>query len=144
MAVYAAMIDRMDRGIGQVIDKIKELGKEENTIICFLSDNGGCGQHIDNTPDSAPGPVDTYSTVDAPWGNMSNTPFRKFKVFDHEGGISTPFIMSWPRFIKRHGSVTHRIGHVIDFLPTFIELAGVSYPETFKGKPILPINGKGS
>lgn len=99
MAVYAAMIDRMDQGIGKVLDKIKQLGKEDNTLVLFLSDNGGCGSHIDNTPDMMPGSADTHITVDPPWANASNTPFRRFKYFDHEGGISTPLIVSWPVLI---------------------------------------------
>ena len=137
MAVYAAMVERMDRGIGRVLDKLRELNQEENTLVLFLSDNGGCGEHIDNTPDREPGTVDTYTTVDAPWANASNTPFRKYKVFDHEGGIATPLIASWPRVINP-GTMTHQLGHVIDFLPTFAELAGASYP----GHPILPPDGR--
>ena len=89
MAVYAAMVDRMDQGIGIILEKIRELRQESNTLVLFLSDNGGCGENIDNTPDRVPGGVDTYTTVDAPWANASNTPFRKYKAFDHEGGIST-------------------------------------------------------
>ena len=141
MAVYAAMIDRMDRGIGKVLDKIKQLGKEDNTLVLFLSDNGGCGSRIDNTPDKMPGPVDTHTTVDPPWANASNTPFRRFKFFDHEGGISTPLIASWPRVIQNSG-ITHQIGHIIDFLPTFADLAGAEYPSHYAGHAILPTEGK--
>ena len=141
MAVYAAMIDRMDQGIGKLLDRIRALGKEENTLVLFLSDNGGCGQNIDNTPDKAPGGVDTYTTVHAPWANASNTPFRKYKVFDHEGGISTPLIACWPAVIAP-GTITHQVGHVMDFLPTFVELAGASYPTHYNGHGILPVEGK--
>ena len=141
MAVYAAMIDRMDQGIGQVLNTIRTLGKEENTLVIFLSDNGGCGEHIDNTPDRLPGGADTYATVDAPWANLSNAPFRKFKIFDHEGGISTPLIVSWPEAIRHQGSVIHEVGHVIDLLPTFAELAGVDLPSA-AGSQVLPCEGK--
>lgn len=141
MAVYAAMIDRMDQGIGKVLDKIRDLGKEDNTLVLFLSDNGGSGQHIDNTPDRDPGGVDTYTTVDAPWANASNTPFRKYKVFDHEGGISTPLIACWPGVIEP-GTITHQVGHVIDFLPTFAELGEADYPSHYNGHAILPTEGK--
>ena len=81
MAVYAAMVDRMDQGIGRVLDKIRELGEEENTLVLFLSDNGGCAEEIHHTPGVAPGPVDSYHTVGAAWANASNTPFRLFKIF---------------------------------------------------------------
>ena len=140
MAVYAAMVERMDRGIGRVLAKLGELNVEENTLVLFLSDNGGCGEHIDNTPDREPGSVDTYTTVDAPWANASNTPFRKYKVFDHEGGIATPLIASWPRVI-RPGTMTHQVGHVIDVLPTFAELADAAYPAQFRGRLIPPADG---
>ncbi len=141
MAVYAAMVDRMDQGIGKVLNKIGELGKEENTLVLFLSDNGGCGETLDNSPDRKPGSVDTYTTVDAPWANASNTPFRKYKVFDHEGGISTPLIAFWPNVIEA-GTITHQIGHVIDFLPTFAELGEGDYPSHYHGHNILPLEGK--
>ena len=127
MAVYAAMVDRMDQGIGELLNKIRELGKEENTLVLCLSDNGGCGENLENSPEREPGSVDTYTTVDAPWANASNTPFRKYKVFDHEGGISTPLIAYWPNVIES-GTITHQIGHVIDFLPTFAELGEADYP----------------
>ena len=140
MAVYAAMVDRMDRGIGRVLDKIRELGKERDTLVLFLSDNGGCGEHIDNTPDRMPGTVDTYATVDAPWANASNTPFRKYKVFDHEGGIATPLIAHWPAVIEP-GAISHEVGHVIDFLPTFAELAGAEYPDHYRGNRLGTADG---
>ena len=141
MAVYAAMVECMDRGIGKVLDKIRELGKEENTLLLFLSDNGGCSEHYDNTPDLMPGPVNTYTTVDAPWANASNAPFRKFKKYDHEGGIATPLIASWPEVISP-GSLTHQLGNVMDFLPTFAELAQADYPAHYNGHSILPADGK--
>lgn len=141
MAVYAAMVDRMDQGIGRILEKIRELGQEDNTLILFLSDNGGCGENIDNTPGKVPGGVDTYTTVDAPWANASNTPFRKYKAFDHEGGISTPLIACWPNVIEP-GTITHQMGHVIDFLPTFAELGEAEYPLHFNGHDILPLEGK--
>ena len=141
MAVYAAMVDRMDQGIGRILEKIRELRQESNTLVLFLSDNGGCGENIDNTPDRVPGGVDTYTTVDAPWANASNTPFRKYKAFDHEGGISTPLIACWPNMIEP-GSITHQVGHVIDFLPTFAELGEAEYPLHFNGHDILPMEGK--
>lgn len=142
MAVYAAMIDRMDQGIGRVLEKLRALGKEEDTLVLFLSDNGGCAEHIDRTPGVGPGPVNSYCTVDAPWANASNTPFRRFKVFDHEGGISTPLIACWPAVTDRNSGLCHDIGHVTDFMPTFVELAGAAYPSEFDGHPVLPMEGR--
>ncbi|MDI6827041.1 MAG: arylsulfatase [Armatimonadota bacterium] len=140
MAVYAGMIECMDRGIGRIIDKIKNLGKLEDTLIIFLSDNGGCAEHINRKPDIPPGPVNSYCTVDAPWANASNTPFRRFKVFHHEGGVSTPLIISWQRFIPG-GTICHEIAHVMDFMPTFVEVAGVEYPKEWNGNPVSPMEG---
>ena len=142
MAVYAAMVDRMDRGIGRVLERLNELGKEGNTLVLFLSDNGGCAQHINRTPEVPPGPVDSYHTVSAPWANASNTPFRLFKVFDHEGGISTPLIARWPEGIGGGGGITNEVGHIIDFMPTFAELAGASYPTEYDGREVLPMEGR--
>lgn len=141
MAVYAAMIDRMDQGIGRVLARLRELGKEDDTLVLFLSDNGGCAEHIERTPGVPPGPVNSYCTVDAPWANLSNTPFRRFKVFDHEGGISTPMIACWPNGAAA-GSMCHDVGHLIDFMPTFAELAGAEYPSEFDGHKVLPMEGR--
>ncbi|MDH7600750.1 MAG: arylsulfatase [Armatimonadota bacterium] len=142
MAVYAAMIDRMDQGIGRVLEKIRQLGKEDNTLVVFLSDNGGCAEHIDRTPNVPAGPVNSYKTVDAPWANASNTPFRRFKAFDHEGGIATPCVMYWPKGIQGRGRICRDVGHVMDLMPTFVELAGAKYPEEYKGHKILPMEGR--
>ncbi|MGQ9581044.1 MAG: arylsulfatase [Armatimonadota bacterium] len=141
MAVYAAMINRMDYNIGRLLNKLSELGKRENTLVIFISDNGGCAEHIDRTPDVPPGPVNSYKTVDAPWANASNTPFRRFKAFDHEGGIATPCIMCWPKVIKKKGSICSEVGHVIDFMPTFVELAGANYPKERNGARIAQMEG---
>ena len=142
MAVYAAMVDRMDQGIGKILDKIRELGKEDNTLVLFLSDNGGCAEEIHNTPDIPPGPVNSYQTVGAAWANASNTPFRLFKDFDHEGGIATPLIASWPAGIPNGGNIVNDVGHIMDFMPTFTELAGVDYPTSYKERKVLPVEGR--
>ena len=142
MAVYAAMIDRMDRNIGRIITKIRQLGKEDNTLVLFLSDNGGCAGQANYTPDIAPGPVESYRSVDGPWANVSNTPFRKFKVWDHEGGISTPLIAYWPTVIKSGGAITGQVGHIIDIMATFTDITGAEYPALFNGRKIPPLEGK--
>jgi len=142
MAVYAAMIDRMDENIGRVLAKLRELGCEDNTLVLFLSDNGACAEAIHTTPDVPPGPVESYHTVDAPWANVSNTPFRRFKMFLHEGGIATPLIAYWPKGIQRPGTITNQLGHVIDIMPTFCEIAGIEYPREFQGETIQPMEGR--
>ena len=142
MAVYAAMVDRVDQSVGRVMDKIHELGKENNTLVLFLSDNGGCTEEIHNTPHVPPGPVNSYQTVGAAWANASNTPFRLFKDFDHEGGISTPLIAHWPAAIQNGGCIVHDVGHIIDFMPTFAELAGIDYPTIYQERNVLPPEGQ--
>ncbi|MEM7231556.1 MAG: arylsulfatase [Planctomycetota bacterium] len=141
MAVYAAMIVRMDRNIGRVLKKIEELDETDNTVVLFLSDNGACAEAWHATPDVPPGPLESYRTVDLPWANASNTPFRKFKMGTHEGGIATPFIVRWPGRIAKEGAITPQIGHVMDLLPTFCEIAGVELPRTRNGSPITPSEG---
>ena len=148
MAVYAAMVERMDAAIGRVLTKIEELGRRDNTLVLFLSDNGACAEPIHNTPGVAPGPFDSYHTVDAGWANASNTPFRLFKVFDHEGGVATPLVASWPRMMAGGaddgiaGRIDHSVGHVLDLLPTFAELAGGEIPRERDGLRVLPHPGR--
>ncbi|NQT51932.1 arylsulfatase, partial [bacterium] len=142
MAVYAAMIDRMDQNIGRIVAKVKELGQEENTLVLFLADNGGCAESVNNPPTIAPGPVESYRTVELPWANASNTPFRKFKSWNHEGGVSTPLIACWPAVIKNKGGLTPQVGHIIDLMATCCDVAGAIYPTTFDGRAILPCEGK--
>lgn len=142
MAVYAAMIDRMDQNIGRVLDKLRELGCHDNTLVLFLSDNGACAEAVHSTPDIPPGPVESYRTVDAPWANASSTPFRRYKMFLHEGGICTPLIAYWPEVIQKPGAITAEIGHVIDIMPTLCEVAGASYPDEYAGEAIRPAEGR--
>ncbi len=141
MAVYAAMVDRMDQAIGRVLAKVKEIGKWQNTLILFLSDNGGCPETPDTTPDIPPGPVESYRALGPPWANASNTPYRKYKSTDYEGGNHTPFIAYWPGVIKP-GTVTDQVGHIIDIMPTFMEIAGAEYPERIGNRKLKPLAGK--
>ena len=164
MATYAAMIDRMDQGIGRILDKVREMGAEENTLVMFLSDNGGCAEFLaedtqrpepsqyaspnpDGTPikmgnivGQRPGPGDTFMSYDLPWSNASNSPFRLFKRWTHEGGISTPFIVNWPERIKEPG-IVHEPTHISDIAATCIEAAGAQYPTELNGNAITPIEG---
>ncbi len=142
MAVYAAMIDRMDQGIGRILAKVRELGVEDDTLVLFLADNGGCAENVNKTPRIPPGPVESYRTVDLAWANASNTPFRKFKSHDYEGGIATPLIARWPAVIRQAGALTGQTGHIIDIMATCLDVAGVAYPRSFGGRDILPLEGK--
>jgi arylsulfatase len=143
MAVYAAQIDRMDQNIGRVLRKVRELGQEENTLIMFLADNGGCAEEIDRgEKGAAAGTVQSYLSYGLPWANASNTPFRLYKHWVHEGGISTPFIARWPSVIKEQGKLTQQPGHLIDVMATCLDVAGADYPKTYNGKPITPLEGR--
>lgn len=146
MAVYAAQIDRMDQGIGKIIQTLETNGELDNTIILFLSDNGGCAEYqggnltVENLPVLGnENPAESYRTN---WANVSNTPFREYKSFVHQGGISTPLIVSWPDRIKTKAIVSKQVTHVIDLMPTLVEIAEANYPENFNGEPIFPLPGK--
>jgi arylsulfatase len=142
MAVYAAQIDRMDQGIGRILNKIHEIGREGNTLILFLADNGGCAEEINRgEPGALPGTPESFLSYGLPWANASNTPFRLFKHWVHEGGISTPLIASWPAVIGGP-RITPEVGHVIDIMATCIDVAGADYPKTFNGNEIIPLEGK--
>lgn len=145
MAIYAAMIDRMDAGIGQILDKVKELKKDKNTLVVFLSDNGGSADEVKKwdyvtQKNGVPGSVNSIDSYEAPWGNASNTPFRLFKKNTHEGGISSPFIAYYPGVIEA-GSRSDLPAHLIDLLPTLLELSGTEYPKTFKGNALTKLEG---
>ncbi|TKJ39624.1 MAG: sulfatase [Planctomycetes bacterium B3_Pla] len=142
MAVYAAMVDRMDQNIGRIVEKLKELKVDDNTLIMFLSDNGGCPYERNKTKDIPPGPAESYRTYDSSWANLSNTPFRLYKRFNHEGGNATPFIVHWPNVIKKRGAITHQVGHIIDVMATCLDVAGGQYPSQYKGYRITDLEGK--
>jgi arylsulfatase len=147
MAVYAAQIERMDHGIGKVLDKIKEIGAWDNTLVMFLADNGGCAEGgpvgFDNRKNGLPpGGVDSYMSYGLSWANASNTPFRRYKHWVHEGGIATPLIAHWPAVLTKGGSLTHQPGHIIDIMATCLEVAGIDYPRTNGGNQIVPLEGK--
>jgi arylsulfatase A-like enzyme len=147
MAVYAAQIERMDVGIGRVLKKIEALGQRDNTLVMFLADNGGCAEGgpvgFDNRKNGLPpGGVDSYMSYGLSWANASNTPFRRYKHWIHEGGIATPFIASWPDVIKNGGAITHEVGHIVDVMATCVDAAGAEYPKHHKGKAVTPLEGK--
>ena len=140
MAVYAAMIDRVDQNLGRLFSKVRELGKWDNTLIMFLTDNGACPEQPNTTPNIPPGPVESYRTVSVGWANASNTPYRKFKSTDYEGGIRTPFIAHWPGVIKP--GMTGQVGHIIDVSATFRDITGAKYPKEILGNRTKPPVGK--
>jgi arylsulfatase len=140
MAVYAAMIDRVDQNLGRLFAKVKELGEWDNTLIMFLTDNGACPEQPNTTPDIPPGPVESYRTVSVGWANASNTPYRKFKSTDYEGGIRTPFIAHWPGVIKP--GMTNQVCHIIDVSATFRDITGAKYPKEILGNKTKPPVGK--
>lgn len=142
MSVFAAQIDRMDHGVGRIVEKVRVRGIEKNTLILFLSDNGGCAENLDEGKPGAPiGTIDSSIGYGPPWANLSDTPFRRFKRMAHEGGIATPLIAYWPSVITRGGAITHEVGHVIDLLPTVLDAAGAEYPKFFQGRDIRPADG---
>jgi arylsulfatase len=177
MEVYAAQIDRMDQGIGKIIDALKETGRLDNTLILFLHDNGGCdenngrtagrpkkdanpqphaatdtqwmsrpyitrdGRPVRSGPKVMPGPDDTFIAYGRNWANVSNTPFREYKHYVHEGGISTPLIAHWPVGIARKGETEREPGHLIDIVATCVQLAGATFPKEFHGGPTVPLQG---
>lgn len=140
MAIHAAMIDFMDREIGRIIAQLEAMGAMDNTLIIFASDNG-CSSEImirDKGHDRAlpPGSEGTYLCLGPGFSSASNTPFRRHKVWVHEGGIATPFIVHWPKGIKDKGAIRHTVGHFIDFVPTVLEIAGIGKPEKWNGESI--------
>jgi arylsulfatase A-like enzyme len=141
MAVYAGMVDCMDQNIGRIINALKQEGIEDNTIVCFLSDNGACSVKFNRTPDAEIGTRNSNATY-GDWYNVSNTPYRKFKRLEHEGGIITPMVFSWPNGVKNKGSLVHTPAHINDFMPTFLEIAGVDYPSHYNGVEIDSLDGK--
>ena len=142
MAVYAAMVDRMDHNIVRLLKKLKELNAEDDTLVMFLSDNGGCPYERNKSKDVPPGPAESYRTYDSPWANVSNTPFRLYKRFNHEGGNATPFIVRWPSVIRKGGDIAHEVGHIIDVMATCLDVAGVPYPSQYDGHEIVPLEGR--
>ena len=170
MEVYAAQIDRMDQGIGRILQALEETGQSDNTWIVFLADNGGCAEELDasmaervatgweqigtsttrqgepvrfgNSPAIWPGGEDTYASYGIPWANVSNSPFRLYKHWVHEGGIATPLIMAGPDIRPGdRGQWRHQPGQLPDIMATCLEWSGSAYPETRQGQTVKPLEG---
>jgi arylsulfatase len=160
MSVHAAMVDRVDQGIGQIVKTLDQTGQLENTIIFFLIDNGASpevptrpgydrsaqtrdGRTIRYKGFDKPGPETTYTGIGPAWASASNTPFRYWKKESYEGGCHTPLIVHWPVGLKiKSGSVTEEVGHAIDIMPTCLDLAGAEYPAEYRGHRLAPLDGK--
>jgi arylsulfatase A-like enzyme len=171
MQAYAGMVGGMDRNIGRLIADLKSNGELDNTLILFLSDNGACAEWepfgFDLTPPAqvTPGAGINMGTPNAPnilrhgadlatlggpgslfsygsaWANLSNTPWRLYKHYSHEGGISSPLIVHWPAQIKARGQWRQQPGHLVDVMATLVDVTGASYPRERVGVTVLPMEG---
>lgn len=157
MAVYAAMVEHVDRGIGMIVEKLKEQGELENTLFLITSDNGACyewGPFGFDLHNNVVGSVlhegrflvkmglpGSYHSVGSGWASLSNTPLRLYKHYNHEGGSCSPMIASWPKGIKNPDRWVRSPIHLIDFMPTLVDAAGTSYPSEVDGRTIQPYEG---
>ncbi len=144
MAIYAAQIETMDRGIGRIISELEKEGELDNTLIFFLQDNGACAEFIAgrNLDLSLLGTDESHESYRLPWANASNTPFRLFKHWTHEGGISTPLIIHWPEGVVNSGRMSDRPGILMDIMATCIDVSGAEYPAQYKGNDIHSAEGE--
>ncbi len=154
MAVFAAMVDQMDRNIGRVLGDLKTKGELDNTLILFCSDNGACAEWDPYGFDVSSGPENvlhvgaklaemgqpgTYHSYGSAWANLCNTPWRMYKHYTHEGGISTPCIAHWPKGVKAKGAIGNQPWHFVDLLPTLAGVAGAKAPAGLAGVNMAPI-----
>lgn len=140
MAIHAAMVDRVDQEVGRVLEQIQSMGALNNTVVLFLSDNGASAEIMvrsdGHDPEAPPGSAASYLCLGPGWSTTCNTPFRRHKTWTHEGGISTPLIVSWPAGISAHGEFRRMPAHVIDVAPTLLELAGATRPDSVEGQAV--------
>jgi arylsulfatase len=141
MAIHAAMVDRMDREIGRLLEQLRAMDALEDTVIFFLSDNGASAEIMvrgdGHDAAAAPGSAETFHCLGPGWSRAANTPFRRHKTWVHEGGIATPLVVHWPAGIAARGELRHAVGHVIDLAPTILQLAGGTWASEFGGQ-LLP------
>ncbi|MEM7316781.1 MAG: arylsulfatase, partial [Planctomycetota bacterium] len=140
MAVYAAQIDCLDQNVGRIIETLKDTKSFQNTVVMFLSDNGGCSNSFNKTPAEEIGSRDSNAAYGV-WYNVSNTPYRMAKSQEHEGGIITPLIVSWPKGLANPGTLNRTPVHIMDILPTTLELSQTPIPHEIKGRKLDPIDG---
>lgn len=162
MATYAAMVEHLDRGVGRILEQLKARQVEQNTLVIFFSDNGACAEVVEpgwydipsrtrdgrriqvgNTNHAVyAGPEAVWQSYGVPWANVSDTPFRLYKHFTHEGGIAVPFIACWPAGITSPGTLSRQMAHVTDIMTTLVEAAGARHPDTYAGCSIQPLEGQ--
>jgi arylsulfatase len=146
MAIHAAMVDRMDVEIGRIIAQLKAMGAFDNTLILFASDNGASAEIMvrdgGHDPQAAPGSAASYLCLGPGFSSAGNTPHRRHKTWVHEGGISSPLIAHWPKGITAKNELRHTPAHLIDIVPTVLDLAGIAKPTEWQGQPVPPAPGK--
>jgi arylsulfatase len=160
MEVYAAQVELMDRGIGRIVSTLEHAGELDNTLLLFLSDNGGCAEQLSASwagpettrdgrsvtvegKDTLPGPPDTFMSYEKGWANASNTPFRLYKHWTHEGGIASPLIAHWPeQILQGGGQIVREPSHLIDVMATAVDVSGACYPDRYDGHDIRPMEGR--
>lgn len=145
MAIYAAVMERMDKGVGTLVEGLRKRGQLDNTLILFMSDNGGNAEAGVRGRSEGANLGDARSDVfiGQTWATLNNTPFVRYKHYTDEGGISTPLIAHWPAVIGegRKGAIEKQPGHLIDIMATVVDVSGATYPAEFKGKSITPKEG---
>ena len=146
MAIHAAMVDRTDRELGRLLDQLEAMNVLDDTLVLFLSDNGSSAEIMirgqGHDPDVPAGSEMSHLCLGPGWSSCSNAPFRRHKIWVHEGGVSTPLVASWPHGIEDRGALRHDMGHVIDFLPTLIDLAAVCPEDNPLSDGAPPLPGK--
>lgn len=146
MAIHAAMVDRMDREIGRLIEQLKAMGAYENTLIFFASDNGASAEMMvrdgGHDPNAAPGSAASYLCLGPGFSSACNTPFRRHKTWVHEGGISTPLVVHWPAGIQARGELRQAASHMIDIVPTVLDVLDIDKPKQWDGEEIPPAPGR--
>lgn len=146
MAIHAAMVESIDHSLARTMAALKKAGKQDNTLILVLSDNGASHQMSydkGKVPDGVrPGSTDTFLNQGTAVAALNNVPFRNYKVSNFEGGIASPLVAWWPRGLKEKGRITDRLTHIADIMPTCLELAGVTHPNQFEGRGVIPLDGK--
>ncbi|MEZ6125079.1 MAG: arylsulfatase [Planctomycetaceae bacterium] len=151
MAIHAAMVDRIDQEIGRILQQLRDMQAMDNTVIFFLSDNGASAEIMvrgdGHDPMATPGSAATHLCLGPGWSTVCNTPFRRHKTWVHEGGIATPLIVHWPNRLRQGNQIRHQTGHVIDLVPTILDVCGVQKPNMWKdvavpeapGTSLLPV-----
>lgn len=144
MAIYAACVAHVDKDIGRLVEALKERGMYDNTLIVFMSDNGGNGESGPDGILKGDNPGGPYSTVfcGKSWATLENTPFRRYKHFNHEGGVASPFIAHWPAGFSGQNEFRQTPAHLIDIMATCVDVSGAIYPTEYNGHSIIPMEGR--